>query len=299
MNSNDWRHRALPDIGSVWAYRASGADPLVEVVVLRIGQRRPQRILVRFVSDEFEGLQDWVSPARLKAPWDEAEAFLARERRWDAVIAESPDRDDPTVYAADIVIGRLVDPTIASVGYNATEGVLLVHDVTGLARFLDLGPKALQANPAAFVEDGDLVAPWPVTLMVAKRAAQRDPEGTLRYVDKEEARARLEPEDGDGDARRAVEGLPPSPDLGSRLVFAWHEQVAAESTLTRDERRAGSYRGLSAASGPAWCAIRPRAILNSGRASSSGSKAASTVIPSSSARCRPRHPRSPRPAGCP
>jgi hypothetical protein len=57
-----------PAVGELWAYRARQHDPLVQVAVVRLGARTPRRVLVRFVDEEFEGLQDWVPPARLKVP---------------------------------------------------------------------------------------------------------------------------------------------------------------------------------------------------------------------------------------
>ncbi|BAS11745.1 hypothetical protein AHiyo8_00480 [Arthrobacter sp. Hiyo8] len=49
--------------GESWAYRGRGVDPLVEVRVVRQGTQKPARVLVRFVSDEFEGKEEWVPPA--------------------------------------------------------------------------------------------------------------------------------------------------------------------------------------------------------------------------------------------
>jgi hypothetical protein len=66
---------AEPLPGEAWAYRARQADPLGEVVVMKIGSRRPIRVLVRFVDPSFEGLEDWVPPARLKVLWTDVEAF--------------------------------------------------------------------------------------------------------------------------------------------------------------------------------------------------------------------------------
>src|SRR5215472_18107762 len=73
------------EAGQSWAYRASVKDPLVEVRVVRIGVRKPPRVLVLFADDVFEGKQEWVSPARLKALWQDREEFTAREQRWEAV----------------------------------------------------------------------------------------------------------------------------------------------------------------------------------------------------------------------
>ena len=78
-----------PAAGEFWAYRVRQQDLLVQVAVVRFGVKKPQRILVRFVDDEFEGRQDWVPPARLKVPWSGVDEYMARERRWDEVTRAS------------------------------------------------------------------------------------------------------------------------------------------------------------------------------------------------------------------
>ena len=47
-----------PAVGEAWAYRARRQDSPVEVIVVRIGVRKPRRLLIRFVADDFEGRQD-------------------------------------------------------------------------------------------------------------------------------------------------------------------------------------------------------------------------------------------------
>jgi hypothetical protein len=80
---------AEPLPGEAWAYRARQADPLGEVVVMKMGFLRPIRVLVRFVDPSFEGLEDWVPPARLKVLWTDVEAFEGRPRR-DSCAIRSP-----------------------------------------------------------------------------------------------------------------------------------------------------------------------------------------------------------------
>lgn len=179
-----------PLVGEVWAYRARSMDPLVQVVVHRIGVKTPKRALIRFVDEEFEGQQEWVPPARLKVLWSEVEAFIAREARWAGVLAAFPARDSPEEMAVSVVFEVLIDPALATLGFNATNGTIAIADVEGLAAYLDLGPQELRADPSCFEEDGNLIAPWTTTCLVAKRAAQRDPEAVLRHVEREKAEAR-------------------------------------------------------------------------------------------------------------
>lgn len=195
-----------PAVGELWAYRARHHDPLVQVVVVRHGVKTPRRVLVRFLDEEFEGFQDWVPPSRLKVPWGGTAEFVARERRWDAVVAPTPpDHDGPEESAAGTAIQLLIAPELAATGWNATRGTIRIHDLAGLAAFLDVNPLELRADVISFEEDGDLISPWPITLAVARRAAERDPHAVLRYVEKEEAKARREATYGAWYRRRGAE----------------------------------------------------------------------------------------------
>jgi hypothetical protein len=185
--------KLVPDlaVGESWAYRASGQDPLVQVSIVRLGIKAPPRVLVRWVADDFEGAQDWVPPARLKAKWADVEEFRAREGRWGAVQAEAQEFSEETSSAVSIVFDLLIDEKLATLGYNAENGVLKVHDLASLAALVELDPKDLGRAPA-FEEAGGLVAPMSVAVSVALRAVERDPYRILRYVEREEADAARE-----------------------------------------------------------------------------------------------------------
>lgn len=178
------------EVGESWAYRARQSDPLVEVRVVRVGERRPVRVLVRFVGEEFEGREEWVPPARLKVAWSQADEFVAREARWAAVIAASPVRDTAEHYAASSVFDTLIDRELATLGYRDDSGVASIHDVEGLAQFLDVEVAKLRGDPLAFVDGGALVVPWTITERIVRRAIEREPEKVLRQVDKDEAEQR-------------------------------------------------------------------------------------------------------------
>jgi hypothetical protein len=120
---------------------------------MRIGTSKPQRVLLRFVADEFEGREDWVSPARLKVRWSAVDEFTKREQRWDAVVEASWIRDTVEHFAASAVFDALIDKSFATIGYNACAGVATIHDVDGLADFLEIDPGQLRGDPLSFVEN--------------------------------------------------------------------------------------------------------------------------------------------------
>jgi len=128
LEGNDMPPEGVPVVGEVWAYRARQQDPLVQVAVARLGVKKPQRVLVRFVDDEFEGLQDWFPPARLKVPWSGVEEYVARERRWDEVWRPSLDASDAEGLAASIVYDRPIPEDLADPGVEMPqEGPATAH----------------------------------------------------------------------------------------------------------------------------------------------------------------------------
>lgn len=178
------------EVGQRWAYRARRADPLVAVEVVRIGSKRPARVLVHFVADAFEGREEWVPPARLKVPWSEVAVFVAWQARWEAVAGAAPVSGTAEEHAALLVFDELIDGQLAALGYNATAGVTTIYDVDGLAAFLDVPAEQLRADPRAFEEAGTWVVPWPVTELIARRAAKHDPEPLMRHVNRDEKEQR-------------------------------------------------------------------------------------------------------------
>jgi hypothetical protein len=186
--SNAVEPQVVPAAGEVWAYRARGQDPLVQVAVVRFGVKTPQRVLVRFVDDEFEGRQDWVPPARLKVPWSGVDEYIGRERRWDEVLRPSAGVSLTEELAASSVFDLLIPEDMAELGWNAKRGTVLIHDVSGLASLLGVPPAAI-SDPTSFKEGGDLISPWPVAIAVARRATEREPHKVLADVEKAEADA--------------------------------------------------------------------------------------------------------------
>jgi hypothetical protein len=179
------------EVGEAWAYRARGSDPLVQVTVVRVGVQRPARVLVRFVDASFEGREEWVPPSRLKVSWSDVAAYEAREARWTAVREPTPAGETAEECAATVVFEQAIPAELATLGYGRDAGVTRIHDLTGLAKFLDLPDEsALRADRVSFVEDGSLIVPWPVTLLIVTKTAAQNPEPILRHVDADEAEFR-------------------------------------------------------------------------------------------------------------
>lgn len=162
------------------------------------------------------------------------------------VAPSQPAYDGPEESAAGTVIDLLVAPEPATTGWNATRGTIRIHDVAGLAAFLDVAPSELRADVISTEEEGDLISPWPITLAIARRAAERDPHAVLRYVEEKATKARREATYGSWHRRRGA------PD----------DHISAEICASVDEEHGGPVRALLRE----WCgadAVDLRAEISS------------------------------------
>lgn len=177
-------------VGSSWAYRAGSQEELVEVEVVRLGVKKPARVLVRWTADEFEGQQDWVPPSRLKVPWEMVGKLRTWEARWAAVQESAWATPELVRDATDFVVELLIEPDVAVMGYNAQRGVIKVHQVDRLATLLGVDVESLRADPLSFEENGTLIAPIAIAVVVAESAASLWSEKLLAEIEQKEARAR-------------------------------------------------------------------------------------------------------------
>jgi hypothetical protein len=194
-------NRAMPAVGEVWAYRARQADELVPVGVVRHGKKKPARVFVRFIGDEFEGQEDWVPPARLKVAWDQVAEYRARENQWRRLRQASLPRNDPRGFAVEDVVIALLEQYDASID-GRVHGAIRIGKPAELAAGLGLEPGLVSGHPLAFTEDGTLIVPWPVTELVVTTAAQQNPGPVLFRVENEERKARQEALHGYQSGRR-------------------------------------------------------------------------------------------------
>lgn len=175
-------------VGEDWAYRARGVDELEPVQVEKLGNAKPARVLIRFLADDREGKLEWVPVPRLKTLWSEVEAYRGHQRRWAAVIADSP-YETPEVDAANTVYERVIDPAMAELEESHRAGYLRIHEPEALATWLGWPSDQLRNHSTCFEEDGDLIAPWPIAQAVAQAAAQKAPQRLLDHVIEEEIKA--------------------------------------------------------------------------------------------------------------
>jgi hypothetical protein len=181
------------DVGEVWAYRARWQDPLVRVEVLRVGVKRPPRLLVRFLDPEFEGREDWVSPARLKVLWTGVEAFRFAEQRWDAVAAESETAADSVEHQAVIWV---VNELLPQGCYDSRDlhrcAVLRVRDAAAFTGATGSPATDVAVAPGYVDDDGSVVGSWSTLLRVAQRLAEQHADTVLEALRREDEEAEWE-----------------------------------------------------------------------------------------------------------
>jgi hypothetical protein len=234
-------------IGECWGYRARRQDSLVCVEVLKIGTKRPARVLIRFVDERFEGRQEWVPPARLKVPWNGAEQWLAAELRWLAVVETSASATGSLEHrAAEMVFDR---PNKACDFIDQMDAyrhaVLTVTDPAVFTAKLGFAAAELVGATGYVLDDGTVVAPWPALLAAARRFAPIDADAVLAEMDREDDRAEREATYGLWTRGRGSEGHHISAEICAEvdakyrpvrdLVRQW---CGAEARDRRDEMKA-------------------------------------------------------------
>ena len=167
-------------------------DELACAEVLRLGQKRPARVLVRFCGQELEGREEWVPPSRLKVAWEGRRGLpRTREEQWNRIHAAGVRQDDPREDAAETCAGLLFGDGEVAVIYRGS-GSVQIRGPASLAARLGLDEGQLAGHPLAFTEDGLLIAPWEVTELVMATAARQNPGPVLEHVASEERTARRE-----------------------------------------------------------------------------------------------------------
>lgn len=202
----------MSTVGQRFAYRErvrAYGEPVRPVEVTKEGPPRLQKARVRWLDGEYEGLEEWVPKIRLLAPWEEAEALLADERRMLAAVEASEEEasDEATWEAVGEVFGtmsRISDPSEEVIlGYKAIEEDLLgIQNLKAAARRLGLDKEELLAEPLAYVErSGWYKAPFRTALKVAKHCCRRFPREVLGRIEKDEDELRQELVSGNLDVR--------------------------------------------------------------------------------------------------
>jgi hypothetical protein len=180
-------------VGEHWAYRTGpSSSRFHQAEVLAVGNRKPFRVRIELLADEWQGDRRWVPMSRLEVRWHERAEYIAVDAKRRAVHAARPSRDD--LRAVELILWKTVPMEL--VDYNmVVSGSCKLLDVAGTARFLGIDEEVLRADPSFEDTDG-LVVAWGTTAAIARAAASRFPNPLLRYIEENENRHADEMKEG-------------------------------------------------------------------------------------------------------
>jgi hypothetical protein len=122
------------------------------------------------------GLQEWVTPDCLLAPWSDLDAFTADDAAESALAEASREVRGTTAFEAARLVLSFVRPkkNVRLRRGVADAGVLEISGLDETAKRLELDPAELRSDPMFHEKRGGLcLVGWPVTERLARRAAER------------------------------------------------------------------------------------------------------------------------------
>lgn len=173
------------EAGQHWGYRVQRrGGQLTEVRVVRVGVRRPARVLVEFLDEAFEGRREWVPPGRLKVLWAEAGAWLAEESHEITLEDTLGHLTDAEHHACGFVFAELYTDGWIPLEPWSVFGIR----ADKLLKAVGLTPsELLAADPlATYTEEGILTGSWSTGVAVASAAATTFAEVLLPRIKSEE-----------------------------------------------------------------------------------------------------------------
>lgn len=217
-------------IGQRFAYRTRArviGDPVQPVEVVKEGPPRSQKVKIRYLDGEYEGLEEWVPKTRLLVPWEEAQAFCEDERRLLAVVEATEQVEGTVTYGAVGwvfgAVAELFGEELLLTGWKAIErDLLIIEDFFKTVRKLDLDGDSLLSVPCAFLDrKGDYRAPFSAAEDLARLFCRRYPKQILHYINHKDAEYRREV---------TAEADP----FVARLKETWLDKYELELSLVRE-----------------------------------------------------------------
>jgi hypothetical protein len=185
------------EIGEHWAYRRLRDDLLAEVQILAFGTKKPDRVKIVFVDDEFEGRSEWVPSGRLRVIWAESARLLAEEALWADLRAEASVRPEVEHEAAMHILALCLPSEVATqpwrphTAYRFHGGLTEVFDWDSLEKLAGVTKSDL-CKPVALHLARSTVIGWPATRKIAMMLAKKYPERIREDILTNESELRCE-----------------------------------------------------------------------------------------------------------
>ncbi|MFF4483312.1 PE-PGRS family protein [Streptomyces sp. NPDC001520] len=181
------------EIGEHWAYRARPKElgsAVRQVEIVRVGgPGRSGWIHVRFLEGDDAGLQEWVSPGALVAPWSDVDKFRADDAA-EFTLAEASRhvRGSTEFEAARMILGFVRPKSRLRLRRGAADaGVLELSRLDETAPLIGMDAVELRSDPMVYENRvGTCLSGWPVTERIARQVAGRLADEILPEVDRKQ-----------------------------------------------------------------------------------------------------------------
>jgi len=178
--------------GERWAYEIPKKYNLAQVLVEKIGTKRPPRVLITFLDDEYEGASEWVTPGRLKVLWADVDAYRAREQAWEELREDGLDLTEVEGFAVEhVLMDSLADSVATRLLSSKDFGLIGVHDWQAIEQFTGQA-RAELLRGAHLIEDGTTYCSWSTTVAIAAAYCRLHADEILRALEKFEQVQRRE-----------------------------------------------------------------------------------------------------------
>lgn len=167
------------EVGHVYAYRHTPRaywEPILQALMVKEGPTKRAPVKIRFLSGEYEGLEQWVPKARLFASWADVDAIVRDEQLLAQAVKLSGDvRDTPLWHTVKLVFRLFPGPHSVGLGMRATDAdMLYIEQFDSAVPGLGLDREwLLSAEGSYFDRSGEYRAPFPVAEAVARLIAKR------------------------------------------------------------------------------------------------------------------------------
>lgn len=179
-----YERRVTPeDEGTDWLY-VDPATKSAHRVEIDVVPDKAQRIRIQHLDRDMRGKTEWVPIARAKVPWDLRDDYQRMLESWRKAEQHRP----PTGHreAAVLLFETYLHPSVAEIYYTGVEGVLVIRDVSELARLTELPEEQITGHEDAFHDDA-LYVPWPTTLLVLRALCRVNPRPALELLSQRRA----------------------------------------------------------------------------------------------------------------
>ncbi|MFC3999923.1 hypothetical protein ACFOVU_28690 [Nocardiopsis sediminis] len=181
------------EIGEHWAYRERPKElggAVLRVEIVRVGgSGRSGRVHVRFLEGDDAGLQEWVAPASLVAPWADVDHFCADDAG-ELALAEASRhvRGGTEFEAARMILGCFRPKSRLRLRRGVADaGVLELGRLDETTPLIGMDAADLRGDPMVYERrDGMCLAAWQVTERIARTVAGNLADEILPEVDRKQ-----------------------------------------------------------------------------------------------------------------